>query len=227
MARSAPSVNTKNKRVQRSMADGGGPSPLAVSGRWATKRVPSAWKRQLPGTPYPCDDAAIGTEVTLRGDDAPSLVTGCATPVGPSLLQRGRVSDRYEHQGALMVRLPVGVEVPVPRSVVRERQRREREAGRETCTCTGLPFPHRAASSPLCELHPDNAGELAARERDAYEVGDDDAAATFRAAVEDIERRQGEAYRAAEKRRAEGKGAYRKRVSAARRDARSEGWAFK
>lgn len=225
MARSAPSVNTSNKRVAASMAAGGGPSPLAVSGGWAQKRVPRAWKRQLPGTPYPCDDPAIGSRVTLRGDDAPSTVTGCATPTGPGLLQRGRVSDRYEHQGALMVKLPVGVEVPVPRSVVRERQRREREAGRETCTCTGLPYPHRAASTPLCELHPENAGELTERARDAYETGDDDAAEEFRRRVEAIERRQGAAYQAAEARRAQGGREYRARVSRARKDARSEGWA--
>lgn len=226
MAR-VPSVNTRNKRVRKSMAEGGGPSPLAVSGDWKNKRVPRAWKQQLPGTAYPCNDPAIGSEVLLRGDAELSEVVGCATPVGPSLLQRGRVSDRYEHQGALMVRLPLGVEVPVPRSVVRERQRLAREPSRETCSCTGVPFPHRKGSLVECLYSAGGVEALADRARDRYEEGDDDGQREALALLAAVEARQGARYQDAERRRAEGKGAYRKRVSAAKRDARSEGWAFK
>lgn len=218
-------VNTSAKAL-RALAAECGLSPLCKPCGWAEKpNIPRPWKQQLPGTPYspPTPDPLAGLRVTLRGDDRPSTVTGPATPMGPGLLQRGRVSTRYECQGAVMVRTPLGIETPVPRSVVRERARLE-DAARATCRCAGLPYPHRVASSPLCEVHPRGVGALRELSRDAYEEGDDERAAALDATAARLERLQGEAYAAAEKRRAAPKTEYKRRVSAAKRDARREGW---
>lgn len=217
-------VNTSSKAL-RELASACGLSPLCKPCGWQKKAVPKAWKQQLPGTPYTpaTRDPLEGLAVTLRGDAGPSKVTGPATPMGPSLLQMGRVSTRYECQGAVMVKTPLGLETPVPRSVVRERARLELP-DRQTCKCNGLPYPHRVASSPLCEVHPRNPSALREFSRDAYEEGDDDRAADFDATAARLEQLQEEAYRASEKRRGETKSAYQKRISAAKRDARRAGW---
>lgn len=223
MPRKALSVNTSSKALQR-LAQECGLSPLCKPCGWSTKRVPRAWKQQLPGTPYDAAEALRGLRVTLRGDAAPSEVLGPATPMGPSLLQRGRVSTRYECQGAVMVKTPLGLEVPVPRSVVRERARAASQPARMTCGCAGLPYPHRVASSQLCESHPRNPAALRELARDAYEEGDDERAATVERAARDLEELQAEAYRAADKRRMEPKSTYKRRLAQAKRDARAEGW---
>ncbi|MFO0610672.1 MAG: hypothetical protein U0324_46350 [Polyangiales bacterium] len=234
-------VNTRNKRLRAAMAEGCGPSPLCKPCGFSKKPVRTEWRVMPPGTPYTCDDPQVGKLVTLRGDTAPSVVVGCATPMGPGLLQMGRVSKRYECQGALVLRTPLGLHVLVPRSVVVERQRLQRP-GRAVCSCTGLPWPHREASSPLCERHPSNPAALAELERAAYEGGERDEArfmaaasrAKPRARVETMDdarrvlaallNEQREAYDAADKRRAAPRSEYQKRVSAARREARAEGW---
>lgn len=236
-------TNTRAKAIREAMARGCGPSPLCVPCGFAEKRVPAPWKASPPGTPYPCDDAAIGSEVLLRGDTLPSRVVGCATPAGPGLLQFGRVSKRRECEGSLLVRTPLGVTIPVARSVVRERQRQRREPGRATCSCAGLPWPHREGSTPLCERWQGGGlEELRELGRDAYE--DDRREPQFiaaaqraargrvavltaddaRSVVEELTRVQAETYEAAEARRMEPRSAYKKRVTAAKRAARREGW---
>jgi len=238
----ARGVNTSNKNVKRSMERGSGPSPLALGCGWDRKsRVVPAWKRQLPGTEYPCNDRMLGESVTLRGDTAPSRIVGCATPLGPGILQDGRVSDRYACQGSLVVETPLGLRVPVPRSKVVER-RRASKPGRATCSCPGLPYPHREASSPHCEKHPSNASALEELARDAYEGGEADERRLFaaarkakrtatvetlddaRALISSLQTEQEAMFRAAEKRRAEPRKAYKARVAAAKKDARAKGW---
>jgi len=123
-----------------------------------------------------------------------------------------------------MVRTPLGLEVPVPRSVVRERARLA-EPARATCRCSGLPYPHRVASSPLCEHHAENPGALRESARDAYEEGDDERVAVLEGRASALEQLQMDVYGAAQKRAAQGKGVYQKRLTAAKRDARREGWA--
>lgn len=221
-ARRPAGVNSSAKALQR-LAKECGLSPLCKPCGWPGKKVPAAWKRQLPGTPYDAEEPLRGLRATLRGDSAPSVVVGPATPMGPGLLQRGRVSTRYECQGSVMVRTPLGLEVPVPRSVVRERARLAKPA-RATCRCAGLPYPHRVASSPLCELSPRNAPALRDLARDAYEEGDDDRASELEGRASALERLQMDVFRDAEARAAKGRADYRKRLTAARRDARREGW---
>lgn len=237
-------VNTSKRSIRDAMAAGCGPSPLCVPCGFRDKPVPSAWKTSMPGTPYPCDDPAIGSEVVLRGDSAPSVVVGCATPVGPSLLQLGRVSQRRQCEGALLVRTPLGIVTPVTRSVVRERKRRTSKPGRATCYCAGVAHPHREGSTPLCEKHPDNLGELVALSRDAYEGGERDEvrfiasasrAAKGRAKVETVddanafvhalEARQVEDYQKSEARRMEPRKVYKARLAKAKAEARRMGWA--
>lgn len=215
-------VNSSAKALQRLAAEVG-LSPLGRTCGWAGRKVPRAWKQQLPGTAYDADEPLRGLRATLRGDDGPSVVVGSATPMGPGLLQRGRVSQRYECQGSVMVRTPLGLEVPVPRSVVRERARLE-EPTRATCRCAGLAWPHRVASSPLCELHPRNASALRELARDAYEEGDDDRAAALEGSARKLEQLQADIFRDAEKRAVGGRREYQKRLAAAKRDARREGW---
>lgn len=218
-------------------------SPLCVPCGFDKKRVPDAWKHATPGTPYPCSDPMIGEKVTLRGDTAPSTVVGCATPVGPSLLQWGRTSKRRECEGSLVVRTPLGVETAVTRSVVRERRRQATKPGRATCSCTGVPYPHREGSTPLCERAGGGLEELGALARDAYEGGArdearfiaaasraakrgvkvetiDDAAAVLRG----LEARQVEEFNASMKRAMAPRSEYRKRVAAAKKAAREAGW---
>lgn len=216
-------VNTASKAL-RKLAASCGLSPLCKPCGWDKKaNIPRPWKQQLPGTPYDATEALRGLQVTLRGDAAPSVVTGPATPMGPGLLQRGRVSTRYECQGAVMVRTPLGIETPVPRSVVRERARLE-EPGRQTCNCNGVPWPHRVGSLPACEFSGRGAGPLRELARDAYEVGDDDQADAHERAARALERLQAEMFTAAERRRMQPRSAYQKRVTAAKKDARREGW---
>lgn len=235
------SVNTSNKRIRKQMAEGLGPSPLCLPCGWDGKPVPSAWLRQMPGTEYPCDDPRIGEQVTLKGDTAPSTIVGCATPMGPGLLQMGRVSDRYACQGSLVVETPLGLRVPVRRSTVTE-LKRAAKPGRRTCRCAGLPYPHREGSLPQCELAP--GGGVAGLEelaRDAYEGDERDEARFITAArkntrgrvetIEDAQRlidalrqRQAAMYDAADARRMAPRSEYKKRVARAKRDARSEGW---
>lgn len=200
-----------------------GLSPLCEPCGWRERRVPRAWRQQLPGTPYDADEPLAGLEVVLRGDDRPSRVVGPATPMGPSLLQMGRVSRRYECQGAVMVKTPLGLETPVPRSVVRERARLA-DPRRATCRCTGLPYPHRIASSPLCEQHPENAAALRERARDAYEEGDDERAEKLERRAAALDRRAEKAYREAEQRAGETRADYQKRITRAKKHARSQGW---
>lgn len=221
-ARRPLGVNSSSKALQRLVKECG-LSPLCKPCGWSEKKVPAPWKRQLPGTPYEADEPLRGRAVTLRGDSAPSVVVGPATPMGPGLLQRGRVSTRYECQGSVMVRTPLGLQTPVPRSVVRERMRLE-QPERATCRCAGLPYPHRVASSKLCELHPQNAGALRDLARDAYEVGDDERAEEFGGRASALERLQAEVFRDAEMRAVKGRADYRKRLTQAKRDARREGW---
>lgn len=236
-------VNTSKKKIREQMASGCGPSPLCRPCGFSKKRVPAVWNTALPGTEYPCDDPAIGAEVTLRGDLAPSRVVGCATPIGPSILQHGRVSKRRECEGALVVETPLGLRIPVTRSVVRERRRQASKPGRKTCSCAGMPYPHREGSSPLCERHPDNVVQLAELARDAYEGGDadearfiasaaraskrgasvstiDDAQAVLRA----FETRQADDYQKAETRRLAPRREYKARLAKAKAALRAEGW---
>lgn len=235
-------VNTSSKSMERALSKGCA-SPLCEPCGFAERRVPAVWKTAQPGTPYPCDDPMIGETVTLRGDTEPSTVVGCATPVGPSLLQWGRTSRRRECEGALVVRTPLGVETAVTRSVIRERRRQRTKPGRATCSCPGLPYPHREGSSPLCEKHPANLGELSQLSRDAYEGGPRDetrfVAAARKAAkrgakvdslddanalVRMLEARQQEDFNAAVKRSMAPRSEYKKRLSAARKSARAAGW---
>ncbi len=236
-------VNTSSRAMREAMAEGCGPSPLCRPCGFTSKRVPTAWKVSPPGTPYPCDDPALGVEVILRGDRAPSRVVGCATPTGPGLLQFGRVSQRRQCEGSLLVRTPLGLVTPVARSVVRERLRQQGEAGRATCRCAGLPWPHREGSTPLCarwsgggleelrDLASDAwederrepafvaAATRAARGRREVSSVDD-----ARGVLRELDAMQRDAFAAAEARRMEPRSAYRKRVSSARREARREGW---
>lgn len=95
---------------------------------WEGHRVPRAWAELPPGTPYEGASKLIGQKVKLRGDELESVVIGLATPVGPSLLQTGRLSRRASCEGAFIVRTKLGagfVETPVRKSVVRERRRLE------------------------------------------------------------------------------------------------------
>lgn len=220
-------------------------SPLCVPCGYDKKRVPDAWKHAAPGTAYPCNDPMIGEKVVLRGDTEPSTVVGCATPVGPSLLQWGRTSKRRECEGALMVRTPLGVETPVTRSVVRERRRQRTKPGRATCSCTGVPYPHREGSTPLCERVGGGLEELAALSRDAYEGGERDEARFIAAAskaakrgvkvetIDDaaavlggLQARQVEEFNAATARMMAPRSDYKKRVAAAKKSAREAGWNF-
>ena len=240
------SVNTSKKAIRDQMAKGCGPSPLCVPCGFRDKRVPAAWKYALPGTPYEADDPMIGERVTLRGDASPSVVVGVATPIGPGLPQQGRVSKRRECEGALLLRTPLGVVTPVTRSVVRERRRQESKPGRATCTCAGLPYPHREASSPLCELHSASVGELGALASDAWEdperaeprliaaarraAGKRGAAVNTaddaRRVLEELQGRQAAMYGEAERRLADPKTKkqYKARVASAKRAARALGW---
>lgn len=183
-------VNATSRAVKALLQEGCA-SPVCKACEWQEKRVPAAWKSSPPGMPYPCTSKLIGEQVTLRGDDRPSTVVGCATPLGESLLQTGKRSDRYRCQGAFLVKTPLGVTIPVPRSVVRER-RREREGncpdqptyaagtvqqmeraarkeGDHPQRGQDIPFPHRRGSSACCTLstlHPDDL------ERELREVWD-------------------------------------------------------
>ncbi len=242
-------VDTRKQAIRDAMAAGCGPSPLCAPCGFASKRVPDAWKHAMPGTPYEpaTPDPLTGKRVVLRGDEEYgsrgfSTVLGPATPIGPSLLQWGRTSKRRECEGAVMVKTPLGVVTPVTRSVVRERLRRAEKPGRATCYCAGLPWPHREASSPLCEKSGGGLAELAELERDAFEGSERDerrfmAAAAraskrenvetvddARAALRELEAAQAELYQRSEARRMEPKKDYKARLAAAKRAVRAAGW---
>lgn len=236
------SVNTGSKKIRAQMAEGCGPSPLCAPCKFSKKRVPAVWRDALPGTPYASKDPLIGTEVILRGDTRPSTIVSAATPIGPSLLQLGRVSQRRQCEGAVIVKTPLGIRTPVTRSVVRERKRLAKPE-RAVCTCGGLPYPHRVASSPLCTQSDVSLEALADLSRDAYEGGERDEARFIAAARKaggrksrvssvdeaarlfaDLQRGQEELYHAADKRRMEPKSVYKKRLSDQRAMARKMGW---
>ena len=238
-------ANTKSKAMQRALKKGCA-TPLCEPCGFAEKHVPTPWRYSQPGTPYPCDDPLIGEKVWLRGDTGPAEILGCATPVGPSLLQLDRVSKRRQCEGALVVDSPRWGRHAVTRSVVRERRRRKSKPGRKTCYCAGIPHPHREASSPLCEKHPDNLARLHELSRDAYEGRERDevrfiesarraakrkVAAPVVETIEDanavvaaLDARQQENYFAALGRSVAPRSEFKKRVSAARKSARSQGW---
>ncbi len=105
---------------------------LCAACGWNTKRVPRAWLEQGPGTPYPGSSKLIGQRVTLRGDEVASTIVATATPLGETVFQAGRRSERYKCQGAFIVSTPLGrgtIETPVAKSVVRERMRAPRREG--------------------------------------------------------------------------------------------------
>lgn len=202
----AMGINVTSKAMQKLLQEGCG-SPMCAACGWNQKRVPGAWKASPPGVPYPCTSKLLGKAVTLRGDDRPSTVVGCATPLGESLLQTGKRSDRYRCQGAFLVKTPLGVVIPVPRSVVRER-RREREgncpdqptyaagtvqqmeraakrAGDHPQRGQDIPFPHRRGSSACCTLssvHPDDLERDLDDARDGV-LDEDDYLARVRRAI--------------------------------------------
>lgn len=158
--------------------------------------IPEAWQDLPAGASYPCDSPLIGTSVTFR-DGVTAEVVSCATPIGPSLLQTNRVSDRYACQGAYTVRSPLGFEWPVPKSIIHERQRLERRGG--VCEHTGsdLPWPHRPGSHVGCFLHPQH---------------------------DPSDPRVAETWLRHQERQTEGRGAYRARVSEAKRARAAQGW---
>lgn len=99
---------------------------------WEGKTLPRAWVEERPGTPYAGKSKLLGAKVRLRGDEVESVVVSLATPVGPSLMQTGRLSRRASCEGAVIVRTPLGagaIETAVRKSVVRERRRLD-ERGR-------------------------------------------------------------------------------------------------
>jgi hypothetical protein len=147
---------------------------------WKPGRVPKPWLTQSAGTPYRCKSKLIGREVTLRGDPSPSMIVGCATPLGETIFQHGRRGKAYKCQSSFVVRSNMGkgaIETPVPRSVVRARMRHAKD---KLCPDTpsfnaemrgytsmieadakrmgvhpmdladDMPFPHREGSSPCC-----------------------------------------------------------------------------
>lgn len=162
---------------------GGKPVPLGLCEPcgWKGKRVAREWVEEPPGTPYAGPSKLLGTAVTLRGDDRPSTVVSLATPVGGGVFGANR-SKRYQCQGAVVVRTPLGrghVDTVVAKSVVRERQRvregncpdavgtvppgmiraLDREAARGgkhpfDVSDQEPPFPHRKGSTPCCGSSP-------------------------------------------------------------------------
>lgn len=93
---------------------------------WEGRMLPRAWVESPPGAPYAGKSKLLGSKVRLRGDTVDSVVVSLATPVGPSLLQTGRLSRRASCEGAVIVRTPLGagaIETAVRKSVVRERRR--------------------------------------------------------------------------------------------------------
>lgn len=170
---------------------------------WDKKRVPTAWREQKSGTPYPCKSPLIGEDVTLRGDDRPSKIVGCATPLGETIFQHGKRGQKYRCQGAFTVRTKIGrsaIETPVPKSVVRARRQHAKDvlcpdAPRYGADMRGftaatdrdahkqhrhpfdlvedLPFPHRVGSTPCCTNSPVNPSKLDALHRAWHESGDD------------------------------------------------------
>jgi hypothetical protein len=168
----------KAHREARLKAAACGVSPLCLECEWrkpdgSVKRgVPSSWLTLGPGREVPCKSSKLlGRKVPLKGGGEGEIV-GCATPLGESLLQTGTRSRRYKCQGALLLKTPLGVIVPVPASVARERMRvregncpdavtyargmvatMEREAlraGHSLVMGQDLPYPHRKGSSVCC-----------------------------------------------------------------------------
>lgn len=252
-------------------------SPLGVDCGWCgpegtpKRGVKAEWLRQKAGTPYPCNSKLLGKEVPLRGGGTGRIV-GCATPLGESLLQTGKRSRRYKCQRAFLVKLPIGVEVPIPGSVVRERRRvregncpdavryergmalsMEREATREGyhwMRGNDLPFPHRKGSTPCCTSASNYHGALEDLFTQAMEM--DPPSPEFDVRVLDEVRRAlpkhlrvttrlrgledvpkaidiirdhcGDLWRAKEVASSETKRAYQKKISAAKRARRLQGW---
>ncbi len=185
-------VNFSAKVIQDMLAQHGCSSPLCTTCKFHEKRVPAAFKALPPGTPYPCKSKLLGADVVLRGETEPSTIVGCATPLGSSLLQEGRRSERYACQGAYVVRTPLGIETAVAKSVVRERRRERegncpdmpdftpgvaaqaaREAKRQNVhphqLVDDLPFPHRKGSTPCCVNSKDTPDALDAAFREAWD----------------------------------------------------------
>ncbi len=252
-------------------------SPLGVECGWCgpegapRKGVKTEWLRQRAGTPYPCQSKLVGKTVPLRGGGT-GLVAGCATPLGESLLQTGRRSRRYKCQRAMMVKLPIGVEVPVPASTVRERRRvreglcpdavryergmaltMEREAtrgGYHWMRGNDLPFPHRKGSTPCCTSATNYHGNLEDLFIQAMEMDPPSAEfdrqvlaevrralpkhvrATTRlrgledvpAAIDTIRNHCGDLWRAKEVASEETRRGYQKKITAAKRARRLQGW---
>lgn len=238
-------VNTSKKAMREAMAEGCGINPLCGPCDFAKKPVPEAWRTMPPGWSYEtaAPDPLAGRVFTLRGSDALYVVVGPATPIGPGIMQYNRVSKRRQCEGAVIVRSPLGVDFPLTRSVVRERLR-QTKPGRGTCACVAVPYPHREGSTPLCERHPDNLGQLAELSRDAYEGGERDEARFIASArraskrgakvetVEDanavlrsLEAKQVEEYQKSERRRMAPRREYRARLARAKAALRAEGWA--
>lgn len=93
---------------------------------WEGHRVPAPWVEEPPGTAYAEASKLIGKTVKLR-DGSDVEVVSVATPLGPSLLQTGRRSKRYQCQTALIVRSKIGravIDTPVLRSKITERMRK-------------------------------------------------------------------------------------------------------
>jgi hypothetical protein len=184
-------VNFNSRKIREQIAKLACISPLCEPCGFAEKRVPAAFKTQPPGSPYPCTSKLLGAKVVLRGETEPSVIVGCATPLGESLLQTGRRSDRYKCQGAFVVRTPLGIETTVSKSVVRERRRvREgncpdqatyvpgtvqqmeraaRKDGDHPQRGQDLPFPHRKGSSACCTFSTSHTDDLERELRDVWD----------------------------------------------------------
>lgn len=121
---------------------------------WEGRTLPRSWVELPPGAPYAGRSKLLGSKVRLRGDEVDSVVVSLATPVGPSLLQTGRLSRRASCEGAVIVRTPLGagaVETAVRKSVVRERRRLD-----ERGQCPDAPsYSAQALRAAVAELERD------------------------------------------------------------------------
>lgn len=263
----------KSQRDARLAAAACGVSPLCVPCGWrksdgTMKRgVKKAWLELGPGRPVKCASKLLGRKVPLKGGGEGEIV-GCATPLGESLLQTDRRSRRYKCQGAVLLKTPLGVVVPVPASVARERMRvreglcpdavryekgmvavMEREAIRRGFPLVqgqDLPFPHRKGSSACCTNATTYHGVLEDQYLAAMEgsVPDVDVIRLARKALpkhlratvpvrtlEDVpgviaavQEHCAEAWRTKEAASKESRRDYQKKISAAKRTRRAQGW---
>lgn len=193
---SKPRASKPAKESARLRRAACGLSPLCEPCQFSERpNVPPEWQNLPAGASYPCDSPLIGSAVTFR-DGVTAEVVSCATPIGESLLQTGRRSNRYGCQGAYTVRSPLGFEWPVPKSVIHERQRLPK---RGVCEHTGsdLPWPHRPGGHVGCFLHPNH---------------------------DPSDPRVAEAWRRHQERQLEGRASYKARVGEAKRERLALGW---